>query len=272
MSRPCTAGAGVVARRVFVAISAGAAALVAPSASWAQAQAQAQAQAMGPHAPGPLYKSDLIRIMTSGGYTTDEVRQIVRISCVGFVPSERDRRDLGRFGGGDAVLAEIDRCRAAGAAAGYRNGVPVASRIPVGEEAALRPAVVRVEHLALVPVPVPVDVPSLAVPQATVLASPSRVPGVRADAPPRLLNWDAVTRRILAEYRPDVRHPGEVVLRIHVDAEGRPGEAAVERATGDPALVEAAKAAVPFMRFAPAESRGRRVESWAWLPIRFSAR
>lgn len=220
---------------------------------------------------GGLYKSDLVRLLTSGGYSVDEIRQIVRMNCVAFTPSPRDREDLARFRGGAEVLEEVDRCRSgAGGAAGFRNGVPVASRVDVGENVP-RPGAIRVEEVDLAPAPLSGSGPVLSAPEETVLAPASGLPGVRADAPPRLLNWDDVTRRILAEYRPDVRRPGEVVLRIRVDAEGRAGEARLEKASGDPALAEAAMAVVPHMRFAPAESRDRKVEAWTVLPIRFSA-
>ncbi len=259
MSRPPTA-AFRTAVLLAIAVTVGAAARP------ASAQEAAYARETG-----GLYKSDLVRLLTSGGYAVDEILQIVRMNCVEFTPSERDRQDLARFRGGTEVLEEVDRCRAEGArAAGYRNGMPVASRVTVGDTAA-RPGPVRLEEVELAPVPLALETPVLTAPETTVLAPAGGLPGVRADAPPRLLNWDDVTRRILAEYRPDVRRPGEVVLRIRVDVRGRPGEARVERSSGDPALVEAALAVVPMMEFAPAESRDRRVEAWAVLPIRFAA-
>ena len=247
--------------------------LLVAAATTAVAARPARAQVATAYAKeaGGLYKSDLVRLLTSGGYTVEEIRRIVRMNCVEFAPSERDRQDLARFRGGPEVLEEVDLCRRSGGpAAGYRNGVPVASRVDVSETAP-RPDAIRVEELDLASVPLSEEVPVLAAPPTTTLASADGLPGVRAEAPPRLLNWDDVTRRILAEYRPDVRRPGEVVLRIRVDAEGRTGEVRVERASGDPALAEAALTVVPHMRFAPAESRDRRVEAWAVLPIRFSA-
>ncbi|MCL7926394.1 MAG: energy transducer TonB, partial [marine benthic group bacterium] len=97
------------------------------------------------------------------------------------------------------------------------------------------------------------------------------LPGVTPSAPPRLLNWDYVTRRILSEYRPDRRHSGRVVLKIWVNEEGSAGDASILDADSDPALARVALAAVPLMRFAPAESRDRKVGAWATLPIQFQA-
>jgi TonB family protein len=243
------------------------------TASFAARPVHAQVATAYAREAGGLFKSDLVRLLTSGGYTVEEILHIVRMNCVEFTPSERDRQDLARFRGGAEVLEEVDRCRTGSPqAAGYRNGVPVASRVD-RIETPPRPDAIRVEEIELdAPAsPLSGELPVLDAPETTVLGPGSGLPGVRADAPPRLLNWDDVTRRILAEYRPDVRRPGEVVLRIRVDAEGRPGEAHLERASGDPALAEAALRAVPRMRFAAAESRNRHVEAWAVLPIRFAA-
>ena len=77
-------------------------------------------------AEGTLLKSDLVRMMTGDSYSAEEVLQIVRMNCVGFQPSDRDRKDLSRLFDGDALIDEIDRCRKVGQAEGYRRGLPVA--------------------------------------------------------------------------------------------------------------------------------------------------
>lgn len=265
-------GEGLVSRSPSAASRIAVLLAVGLTTGFAARPARAQVATAYAREAGGLYKSDLVRLLTSGGYTVEEILHIVRRNCVEFTPSERDRQDLARFRGGAEVLEEVDRCRTSGPqAAGYRNGVPVANQVDAVATPP-RPDAIRVEEIDLeAPATLSAEAPVLAAPETTVHGPESGLPGVRADAPPRLLNWDDVTRRILAEYRPDVRRTGEVILRIRVDAEGNPGEVRLERASGDPALAEAAMRAVPHMRFAAAESRNRHVEAWAVLPIRFAA-
>ena len=214
-----------------------------------------------------LLKSDLVRMMTGNSYTAEEVLQIVRMNCVGFAPSDRDRKDLARLFDGDDLLDEIDRCRETGQSAGYRRGMPVAKEVkavetpdhaPTGPD--ITPPVLSGGTIAR---------PALSEPPVGMKAPSETLPGVVPTAPPRLLNWDYVTRRILAEYRPDERHRGSIVLRIWVDEQGRAGDASIIESDGDPSLARVALATVPLMRFAPAESRSRRVGAWATLPIHF---
>ena len=214
-----------------------------------------------------LLKSDLVRMMTGDSYTAEEVLQIVRMNCVSFAPSDRDRKDLARLFDGDDLLDEIDRCRESGHSAGYRRGVPVAKEVK---------AVATPEHEPAGPDIKPpvlssgtIDRPALSKPPVGAQAPTETLPGVVPSAPPRLLNWDYVTRQILAEYRPDERHQGSVVLRIWVNEEGQAGEASIVESDGDPAVARVALESVPLMRFAPAESRDRRVGAWATLPIHF---
>lgn len=233
--------------------------LVAVSGSPRPAQAQTD---------GSLLKSDLVRMMTGDSYTAEEVLQIVRMNCVGFQPSDRDRKDLSRLFDGDALINEIDRCRKVGQADGYRRGVPVARTAksvavpsgPAAEGPSFAPPSLTTDGIAP---------PNLERPPVGDHAPSDTMPGVSPSAPPRLLNWEYVTKRIRSEYRPDRRHSGEVVLRIWVDEQGHAGEASVVDAEGDPALARVVLAAVPLMRFAPAESRDRKVGAWASLPIRF---
>lgn len=215
-----------------------------------------------------LLKSDLVRMMTGDSYSAEELLQIVRMNCVGFAPSDRDRKDLARLFDGDALLNEIDRCREVGQADGYRRGVPVARTAtkvelpsnPTPDGPRLESPDLASDGIAL---------PALERPPVGGVASADALPGVTPSSPPRLLNWDYVTNRIRSEYRPDRRNSGEVVLRIWVDDEGHAGDASIQDAKGDPALARVALASVPLMRFAPAESRDRKVGAWATLPIRF---
>jgi protein TonB len=217
-----------------------------------------------------LLKSDLVRMMTGDSYSSEELLQIVRMNCVGFTPSDRDRKDLARLFDGDALLDEIDRCREVGQAEGYRRGVPVARpATSVARPAAPSPDGPDFDAPALTTDGI--DPPAIDRPPVGEVEAAAQMPGVTSDSPPRLLNWNYVTSRILTDYRPDRRHSGEVTLRIWVDEQGRAGEAEILDADGDPALAKVALSAVPLMRFAPAESRDRKVGAWATLPIRFKA-
>ena len=83
------------------------------------------------------------------------------------------------------------------------------------------------------------------------------VPDVSPAPPyPRL----AMTRRI----------QGKVVLRINVDASGRPIQVSVESSSGSSILDEAAMKFVKARwHFVPAQQDGRAIEAWALLPIDF---
>ncbi|MEJ2482718.1 MAG: TonB family protein [Gemmatimonadota bacterium] len=225
------------------------------------------AQAQSEHS---LLKSDLVRMMTGNSYSAEEVLQIVRMNCVAFAPSDRDRNDLARLFDGDELLDEIDRCRKVGHADGYRHGVPVArTATAVALPEAPQTEGPRIESPDLTePSFTP---PELARPTLLESHATHTLPGVEPSAPPRLLNWDYVTHRILSEYRPDRRHSGKVLLKIWVDPEGSASDATILDADGDPALARVALAVVPLMRFAPAESRDRKVGAWATLPIQFQA-
>jgi protein TonB len=64
------------------------------------------------------------------------------------------------------------------------------------------------------------------------------------------------------------RVEGKVVLRIHVDASGRPIEVSVENSSGSKLLDEAAMKFVKARwHFVPAQQDGRATEAWALLPI-----
>jgi len=65
----------------------------------------------------PLRKAELVRLLATKARSKTEVAALVRRSCVTFQPSERDRADLRAAGADDAVLAAIDQCLRAHAAA-----------------------------------------------------------------------------------------------------------------------------------------------------------
>jgi TonB family protein len=226
---------------------------------------------------GPLLKVDLVRMMTASGYDRQEVLEIVRANCVAFEPSARDRGDLQRLPNGVAVVAAIDRCSdGTRTSAGFRRGVvravPVTPQVRPGDGAP-QPVHVEAEPGEASEPEVVAMLPDLAPPTLAPdeRAEPDARRGITAESPPRLLNREQVTRRLLDAYRPTERRGGEVVLRIHVAPDGRPDDAQVRTSEGDPALAAAALEVVDAMVFAPAESRGRRVAAWTDLPFRFSA-
>jgi protein TonB len=67
-----------------------------------------------------------------------------------------------------------------------------------------------------------------------------------------------------------LQQAGRVLLRVRVDAQGRPAEIAIERSSGFRLLDEAAvKAVRKRWHFVPATQDGRPVEAWALVPIVF---
>ena len=219
---------------------------------------------------GPLLKSDLGRMMTASNYTATEMAAIVRMNCVGFEPTDRDRSQLGNLPNADVVLAEVDRCMSR----------PRASR------AATRTAPPAEEQVVKAP-PRPrgnIDLTSFEMDDATApvaelrrpdvgsaAGSPTTTP-VERETPPRLNNWKDVSAAFLREYRPNVRQPGTVLLWLRVGPDGRVAEARVKQATGDPAMADAALAITEVMEFQPATLRDHPVESWTELPINFSSK
>jgi protein TonB len=62
---------------------------------------------------------------------------------------------------------------------------------------------------------------------------------------------------------------GTTMLRVHVLADGRVGEIAVEESAGHPDLDQAAADAVRRWRFEPARSGEQAVAMWVRLPVEF---
>jgi protein TonB len=76
-------------------------------------------------------------------------------------------------------------------------------------------------------------------------------------------------------YPPESRTAGEqgtVVLRVRVEADGRPGTITLARSSGHPRLDRAAQEAVRRWRFKPATRDGQPFVSTVDVPVRFSLR
>lgn len=222
---------------------------------------------------GPLLKSDLVRMMTASNYTATEMAAIVRMNCVGFEPTERDRSQLGNLPNADLVLAEVDRCMSRPGAAGD-DEADEAEPEPEPFRAPPRPR----RKIELGGIDVGLDapgVPELERPETSSGLGALERPAAsekEAETPPALLNWKEVSAAFLREYRPNVRQPGTVLLWLRVGPDGRVIESRVKENTGDPVMADAALRITEVMEFRAATRRDKPVESWTELPISYSAK
>ncbi len=242
---------------------------------------------------GPLLKSDLVRMMTASNYTATEMAAIVRMNCVGFEPTARDRNQLGNLPNADIVLEEVDRCMSRPRTSNPATAGNDRASDPTADETADEVQVVRAPprpsrrniDLDALDIDDPgTGVPELKRPDAVESdraadGSPGRRPGTRTsavssepDTPPALENWQEVSRALLDEYRPNVRQPGSVLLWLRIGPDGRVADSRVKRATGDPAMAEAVLKITEVMEFTPATRAGRPVESWTELPVNLNSR
>lgn len=67
-----------------------------------------------------------------------------------------------------------------------------------------------------------------------------------------------------------LREEGRVLLRVRVDAEGRPAQVMLYQSSGFGRLDERAAETVKRWRFIPARQGGKPVEAWVIVPIQFS--
>lgn len=228
---------------------------------------------------GPLLKSDLVRMMTASNYTATEMAAIVRMNCVGFKPTPRDRNQLGNLPNADLVLAEVDRCISRpNSARGAERAADDAEAAEREEDAFRAPPPprreIRLASLDLAagaPVTPEIERPETPAGLATELDSATRADD-DAETPPSLLNWKEVSSAFLREYRPNVRQPGTVLLWLRVGPDGRVVESRVKRSTGDPVMADAALRITDVMEFEPATRRDKPVESWTELPINYSSK
>ena len=237
---------------------------------------------------GPLLKSDLVRMMTASNYTATEMAAIVRMNCVGFEPTARDRNQLGNLPNADVVLEEMDRCisrprtSSSPTEASEAEGDQAEAADPVRVvRAPPRPSRRNIDLDALEIDGPETQVPALKRPEVdTGASSAGAAPAQRArnvvssepDTPPALNNWREVSRALLDEYRPNVRQPGSVLLWLQIGPDGRVTDSRVKRATGDPAMAEAVMKITSVMEFTPATRDGRSVESWTELPVNLNSK
>lgn len=230
---------------------------------------------------GPLLKSDLVRMMTASNYTATEMAAIVRMNCVGFEPTARDRSQLGNLPNADLVLAEVDRCisrpnspraaqRAADAAEDAAATREKEFRAPPPPRRQIRLA--GVDVAASAPITPDLERPGTSAGSGTQIDPPSNSEADDVETPPSLLNWKEVSSAFLREYRPNVRQPGTVLLWLRVGPDGRVIESRVKRSTGDPVMADAALRITDVMEFQPATRRDKPVESWTELPINYSSK
>ena len=228
---------------------------------------------------GPLFKSDLVRMMTASNYTATEMAAIVRMNCVGFEPTARDRSQLGNLPNADLVLAEVDRCisrprPATGSREANADGDSESADPSAADIVRAPPRPVRVEPAGLDVASSAPLVPELERPEgASSISERIEPPAASRDVetPPALLNWKDVSAALLREYRPNVRQTGTVLLWLRIGPDGRVLESRVKQATGDPAIADAARRITSIMEFKPATRRDRPVESWTELPINFNS-
>lgn len=234
-------------------------ALLAALAALAFGPAEAGAQEAA-----PLVKSEVVRLLVSDTYGPEERRQIVRRSCLTFVPSEEDMEDFRRLGAGPELLEVIRQCSRRERSSG--GGVQVPE--PPGDVA--------------------VSVPAVRTPSDTGWASelfePTFDPGLRAyaarpsppgpdrgnlldrvDVPPRLQN-PAEVQRMLRRSAPDTVSGGDGVARsvlwVFVTPEGTVREARIGRSSGIAAFDRAALEVARSMRFSPGTTGSRPVGMW----------
>ena len=107
--------------------------------------------------PTPLRKTDLIRLLTGSTMTPAQIATEVQKNCLAFTPTPRDRANLVALGADSIVLARIDACTRARAAALVRRPPPPAPAAPV------------------TPPPAPVPVAPVAPPRLVAVPLASRV-------------------------------------------------------------------------------------------------
>lgn len=130
-------------------------------------------------------------------------------------------------------------------------------------------------HIAIAhPAPISMPAASAIVPIPT---TPTSMPAVTADAATSATNSEAT---IAYETATPPTYPiqalrggvqGTVLLKVLVDAGGKPVQVAIERSSGSRILDDAARRHVlAAWRFHPAMREGRAIEAWALVPVQFN--
>ncbi len=221
---------------------------------------------------GPLLKSDLVRMMTASNITGTEVAAIVRLNCVGFEPTERDRNQLSSLRGSDLVMVEIDRCVSKPGREAQTTRV-AGSPTPVENRTVRTPPRPdnEITFADLEVGPAGSTVPMLLPPRSTSASQVKALPSIaRRTVKPRLTNWDEVTKAFMVEYRPAIRTPGSVVLSLTLGPDGNVLDTVVKQSTGDQAMAEAALRVVKVMKFEPAMIGDQAIKSVTDLPFNFA--
>jgi hypothetical protein len=120
----------------------------------------------------PLRKTDLIRLLTSSTMTPPQIADEVQKNCLAFSPSARDRANLVAMGADSGIMAQIDACTRARAAAVVRRPPAPAAPDTAVTRAPPRPAAPP----PATPVPAVPAAPArlVAVPIATRVQAPLR--------------------------------------------------------------------------------------------------
>jgi hypothetical protein len=121
----------------------------------------------------PLRKTDLIRLLTSGGVTKRDIAARVRRNCLSFEPSARDRADLQSSGADSAIFNAIAEC--ALPAGTLRIAAPRGVRAVAGSEVTIEARVLRYD------VPQP-GVSLLLLGTRAIPGGPEQDPGATTDA------------------------------------------------------------------------------------------
>ena len=236
--------------------------------------------------PGPLRKTDLIRLLTGNTMTSAQIATLVQRNCLSFAPTARDRQQLVQLGADSTILARIDACARAARARAAAPRPAVAQPLPAPVEP---PAPLPPPGLVAVPLTRRIAVPAggvasvgIALKRGTeavsgtrlVLRGSGRLSGADADA-------EAVTDEFgIAQFRfPVGRRAGTVQLSAAtVEGEALSGPAEIELATFAPApptpppAPVAPRPAPARTGFASGMGQRGRVGETAPLPVVFEVR